>query len=506
MKIAVIGSGLAGLTAALTLLRAGKDVEIFEQAAVAGGVTRGLELDGYRWDYGQLNFEGLGKNEPMGSVLEELGILQLLTVIPDHRDYIFPDFELRPPAHYAGPKWRIDALKSLFPGDAEGLDLYWKDYLRFTRLTTLGRHLEGGNIWTKLSFYAALLPLISKKDWNAEQLLDHYFKSDKLKAVFVSILADFFTPPSQFLGLGVFAMNAEKVYDERIPAQLAKNAEMLGLYAISGGTKAVTDALVAAISNSEGKLHLNRAVKRINVEDGRVTGIVDEYDKPHSFDIVIASGGAKETLLGLLEPGSLPDDFAENVQHVPLMDSVFMLHLGTDHDYPEILRSSSTYFYGSYDIEGQVKLAREGIYHEGEAGFVVHLPTRRSPGMAPPGRSAMTIYTICPERLKDGDWERDKEQLAEKLLNHAEKHLPNLRRHIKTAVVVTPDDLRRITHLQHHAFGGAAPIMNAWKVPHKTPIEGLWFIGAQSESGGGMSNVVSSANRIAKKILEPLTG
>ena len=82
MKVIVIGSGVAGLTAALTLLREGHAVEIFEQAAVPGGVTQGLEQDGLHWDYGQLNYEGLGKTDPLGGVLEKLGVLQHLTVPP----------------------------------------------------------------------------------------------------------------------------------------------------------------------------------------------------------------------------------------------------------------------------------------------------------------------------------------------------------------------------------------------------------------------------------------
>jgi phytoene dehydrogenase-like protein len=502
MKTIVIGSGVAGLTVALTLLRAGQEVEIFEQAAQPGGVTQGLEQDGFQWDYGQLNFEGLSKADPLGRVLNDLGVLDHLTVFPDHRDYIFPDFDLRAPAEYAGPKWRIDKLKTLFPEETKGLDRYWKDYIRFTRLVTLGGRLEKGGFWAKIPFFAALLPPLSKLKWSAEKLLDHYFKSDKLKAVFVSILADFFTPPSQFQGLGVFALNSEKAYDERIPAHLARNADCIGLYTIAGGTKALTDAFVEEITNHGGSIHLNRTVKQINVANNHVTGVTDQTGKIYPCDCILASGGARETLIDLLEPGTLPEDFTQKVKAIPLMDSVFMLHLGVDHAWPEVLRTSSTYFYGSYDIEGQVKLARDGIYHEGAAGFVVHVPKMRLTGADPKGRYAMTIYTICPERLNGGNWQQEKERFADKLLEYAEERLAGLRKHIKTAIIVTPDEFRQITYLQHHAFGGIAPILGAWKVPHQTPVKGLWFIGAQSESGGGINAVVPAAHRIAMKAMQ----
>ena len=164
-------------------------------------------------------------------------------MVPDHRDYIFPDFELRAPAEYAGPKWRIEELKRLFPDEAKGLERYWTDYIRFTRLVTLARRLETGGLRAKLQFYAALLPLLPKAKWTAERLLAHYFKSDRLKAVFVSILADFFTPPSQFQGLGVFALNSREGYDERMPSKLAKNAEMIGLYSVIGGDKGADGCL-----------------------------------------------------------------------------------------------------------------------------------------------------------------------------------------------------------------------------------------------------------------------
>ena len=40
------------------------------------------------------------------------------------------------------------------------------------------------------------------------------------------------------------------------------------------------------------------------------------------------------------------------------------------------------------------------------------------------------------------------------------------------------------------------------RIPHRTPIRGLWFIGAQSESGGGVNNVIPAAYKVAKMIAE----
>ena len=49
-------------------------------------------------------------------------------------------------------------------------------------------------------------------------------------------------------------------------------------------------------------LHLNCAVKKIEVTDNKVTAVVDQENVTHSCERVFASGGAKETLIDLLEP------------------------------------------------------------------------------------------------------------------------------------------------------------------------------------------------------------
>ena len=82
----------------------------------------------------------------------------------------------------------------------------------------------------------------------------------------------------------------------------------------------------------------------------------------------------------------------------------------------------------------------------------------------------------------------------------AERHIPGLRQHTKTRLILTPEDFRLRTHLKHHSFGGVPPIIGNKPPAHKTPIRGLWFIGAQSESGGGVVNVMTGAQKTARQI------
>ena len=52
MRVAVIGSGLSGLTAAALLAKRGHEVSVYEQHEEIGGVTSSVQKDGFRWDLG----------------------------------------------------------------------------------------------------------------------------------------------------------------------------------------------------------------------------------------------------------------------------------------------------------------------------------------------------------------------------------------------------------------------------------------------------------------------
>jgi phytoene dehydrogenase-like protein len=185
-----------------------------------------------------------------------------------------------------------------------------------------------------------------------------------------------------------------------------------------------------------------------------------------------------------------------------MMESVLMVQLGIDFDPTPYQPEALCYYYKTDDLEGAVQRLRTGDYHEGKEGFLIYVPSLHSPSLAPQGQYAVTIYTVAPDTLAEGSWSTRREELAEKLVAEAEAHVPGLREHTLTSLVLTPDDFRQRTHLKHHSFGGVPPVIGNKPPAHKTPIQGLWFIGAQSESTGGVLNVMVGAQKVAKRILK----
>jgi phytoene dehydrogenase-like protein len=230
----------------------------------------------------------------------------------------------------------------------------------------------------------------------------------------------------------------------------------------------------------------------VELADGRV-------DKA---DLVLASGGMKEVFFDLVGRENIPSDLVTQIESNRLMESVLMVQLGIDFDPGKYQPAALCYYYKTNDLDRAVERLRTGDYHEGKEGFLIYVTSKHSPSLAPAGKYAVTIYTVAPDTLAEGDWNSRREELADKLIAEAEQYILGLREHTVTSLVLTPDDFRTRTHQKHHSFGGIPPVMGNKAPSFKTPIPGLWFIGAQSEGSGGVLNVMVGGQKVAKRILK----
>ncbi len=501
MKIVIIGSGIAGLTSAALLVKEGHSVTVYEQHEKIGGVTATIEKEGYKWDWGQMLIPDMEKGEPGRDILEKLGISEKVKTFKSYRENYFPDFRISKPKEFQGIYWRKEYLKNFFPEDAKGLDKYFKIYERIHDVSAL---FNKKGFLSKLKLFLTFLPIMRKKGWSAQKLMDYCFTNKKLQAVFIAILADYVASPEVFPGLIVPTINAESQYDDRIPLDYGGHQHRQSWSYIENGMESLVNALAGYIKDNGGKILTNISIEKINLKEERVKSVLLSNREEVEVELVIASGGAKELYLDLVGREHLSKEFIETfLDPLFITESVFMVHLGVNYD-PSIYQNNAAlcYYYFTYDINGSIKECQKGIYHEGNDGLLIYIPSLHSPEMAPPGHHAVTIYTIAPNNPINGSWKENKEDWAEKLLDLAEKFIPGLREHSQTKIILTPEDFKKRTYLKHHAFGGTVPHLNVPPPQHKTPIKGLWFVGAQSENFGGVVTGMVGAENAVKMVLK----
>ncbi len=221
-------------------------------------------------------------------------------------------------------------------------------------------------------------------------------------------------------------------------------------------------------------------------------------------DIVLATGDIQSTFYNLVGKEQISSEIQQYINSLKYMESVLMVHIGIDFDPSPYQPAALCYYYGTYDIENAVDKITNGIYHEGEDGYLIYIPSMHSPEMAPAQHHAITVYTVAPNHIKDGDWQTQREELADKLLEYAESKIPGLREHTKTRLIMTPEDFRQRITVQHHSFGGIPPIMGQKGSDHQTSKRNLFYAGCQSESTGGVANTMNGGKKVAHLILSCL--
>lgn len=74
MKIAIIGAGVAGMSAAWDLARSGHEVHIFEAGAQVGGLAAGFQDEGWSWSLEKFYHHWFTTDNDLLTLTEELGV------------------------------------------------------------------------------------------------------------------------------------------------------------------------------------------------------------------------------------------------------------------------------------------------------------------------------------------------------------------------------------------------------------------------------------------------
>lgn len=496
-KILIIGAGLSGLTFGALAARDGHEVVLYDRNHEPGGVVALTHEGDFSFEQGPLILSDLLPSESICNFLQELGIC--LETVRDDRGLSTRDFDLIRPKEYAGPNWRKEKLKELFPEEARGIDAYYRFYdaLMEIRYQSSRRDSPMKRIRMGLAF----LKVRKYQDMTCEEFTDLLFHGNaKLKLVFNGILADFCADPAEVQCFTLPFVNTETAFDKRIPLDHKGREHYYGGFAyLKDGCQKLPEALLGSIAAHDGTFVPDTIVENVLVEGGRARGIRLADGTEADGDIVVGCGSARDFFEKMVGLEHLDEGYRRILRECRPMEAVFMVHLGVDYDPRRYQEQSLVYYYRGYDLHGAIDRLRNGVYHEGADGYLISFPDAHAPGFAPEGYHCVTIYTVCPDTLREGDWETMKERYADQLIALAEEHLPGLSKHIVAKKIMTALDYRKMTHTSKSSFGGLVPIRGQKNPPHVTPVRDLYFVGQQSENGGGVPTVINGAREAYRK-------
>jgi diapolycopene oxygenase len=483
-RIGVIGSGLGGLAAAVTLAARGHRVVLFERSSWVGCKAAVLEDQGYRFDMGPTI---LTMPSVLERIFEEAG-----------RD-LHRELELV----RLDPQWRC------FYEDGSSLDLLEDPERMAASLATLAPEAAAG--YLRFIEIARRLHSISDRYffWRSVGSVSDTF--DAGTTFKLSTLSDLW---ALRFGRTVAGTVRSNVPEPRVaqmldhftqyvgsapdasPAVLCGIAHMQtseGIWYPLGGTRAVPTALERLAGELGVEIRTNTGVRRILVEHDEVRGVETEKGERVELAAVVSNCDSVRTHRELLS-GRAAERFEQRRNYEPACSGV-VLYLGLDRSYPELLHHN---FVFSEDPEEEF----EAIYRKGEPAAdptcYVCAPARTEPQVAPAGGEALYILVHTPYLRPHHDWKQMlpgyRRTILDKLARAA--GLKDLEQRIVTEAALTPEDIHTRYHVLNGAIYGLAShgrMLGAFKPGNRSPdVRGLYLAGGASHPGPGMPMVLMS--------------
>ena len=506
--VAIIGGGHNGLVCASYLAAAGLKVIVLERRGIVGGAAVTEEFHpGFRNSTASYTVSLLNPR-----IIAELRLVEHgLQILP--RPY--GNFLPLPDGDYLRTGENLAASQAQFARfsgrDAERLADYYamleragavvRDLLLRTP-PNLGGGLRAAASATQTLWGLGRLPPTNQRElWqlftrSAGDLLDGWFESAPIKALFGfdSVVGNFASP---------YHPGSAYVLLHHTLGEVNGQSGQWG-HAL-GGMGAITQAMRAEAEDRGVTVRTNAAVERVNVDQGRATGVTLSSGETVAAGAVAANVNPKLLFNKLVPAEQLSVEFRQQIDGYRCASGTLRINVALD-ELPKFACAPSTdpelgtrsgiiiapslqYMENAYFEARQSGWSREPIIE-------MLLPSTVDDSLAPPGKHVASLFCqhFNPE-LQGVTWDDVKDQVSELVFDTVEGYAPGFKSSIVGHATLTPLDLEREFGLTGgDIFHGALSLDQLFSArpllgyaDYRTPIAGLYLCGAGTHPGGGVS-------------------
>jgi len=427
-SVIIIGAGVGGLSIGTLLVNAGHKVSIYEKAERLGGRTASIKFKNHILDNG-FHIMPFYKKSAIYDVLKSANIVSKLKLaIVDKIAFYDGDF-------HTYPKGIIDVLRmSLIP------------------------------LKSRFSLLKILLPMAFTSMEKAEQmdqtpLTEVTKKLDSHSRTFfdaVCMLA--FADTTDHISLGEFARTI-------IRANPFKGGTSEFAYPDMGGYDRISEVMGNYIQENNSSVNLGVTVKKILVEDAKVTGILLSDGNTIESDCVIISYPAYHAINQLFDEGIFDDNFVKHTNRLNKTTSVVEVHFAL-----------------SKQLDTRQVVFPVGENYTSKGIFFI---SNITPSVSPKGEHLIIVGTpVKPE-------ETDNQQRIKEIVSKMKEEL----------AAIYPDFNNELLWERAMAWKLVEAVVKepglVWKnkMPHSVPqVNGLFFVGDSTISYGiGTDSAAHSA-------------
>ena len=477
----VIGSGLGGLAAAVRMCAKGWRVQVLEKLNEPGGRARVHHVDGYTFDAGPTIVT-------VPFLLEELWNLAGRKLADDvELRLLDPFYRIRfadgDHFDYSGdPKRMRDEVLRIDPTAGPGYAAFMAEA---DLCYELGFEALGAKSFDSMDgLFKAVPYMVRMKGWRSlHAMVAKHLKHPNLRQAM--------SLQSLLIGGNPFSVTC-------VFSLINSLERRFGVHWAMGGTSALVNGLVDLIEDMGGSLRMGAEVRRIEVNDGRTSGVTLSTGEKISADIVVCNADTAWTYKNLIDPQHRKVWTNAKVEKGKYSMSLFVWYFGTNKRFDDVPHHMMLL---GPRYEALLKDIFKNHHLADDFSLYLHRPTATDSSMAPDGCDTFYVLSPVPNLQSGTDWATHAEPYRSAIAKALEETvLPNLREHLTVSFMTTPQDFQDNLLSYKGAAFGLEPLLlqSAWFRPHNLSedVKNLFMVGASTHPGAGIPGVLMSAKAL----------